>query len=73
MTGAILKLSYNKAGASPVTGGVCGSYFLIRPNFALTAYHILNKTKFKPNEGFLMCQFWFLLTPNVILELDPNS
>jgi hypothetical protein len=73
MTGAILKLSYNKVGETPVTGGVCGSFFLIRPNLAITANHVLNKTEFKPNEGFVRCQFWLLLISNIIFELDSNS
>ena len=50
-TFAILKLSYNVTGGTPVTGGICGSAFLINGNTLITAHHVLNKNT-KPNNGF---------------------
>ena len=69
MTGLILKLSYNLIGETPVEGGICGSFFLIRPNLAITANHVLNKKTFIPNQGFKYCQLWLIIEPNTIIEL----
>lgn len=56
---AVLKLSYNTPGETPVTGGICGTAFLINEKAALTAHHVLNMTT-GPNHGFKHCQFWLL-------------
>lgn len=56
---AILKLSYNTTGETPVTGGICGTAFLINDKTLLTAYHVLNE-KTGPNPGFKYTQFWLL-------------
>jgi hypothetical protein len=70
MVFAILKLSYNKAGESSVTGGICGSAFLIGQRTAITAHHILSSHSFKPNEGYKHCQYWLLSRSGVGYELD---
>ena len=69
MTGLVLKLSYNYIGETPVTGGICGSFFFIRPDLAVTANHVLNSTILKPNIGYSICQFWLIVQPNIIIEL----
>lgn len=56
---AILKLSYNTPGETPVTGGICGTAFLINDKTILTAFHVLNE-KTAPNPGFKYAQFWLL-------------
>lgn len=56
---AVVKLSYNIPGETPVTGGICGSAFLINDSTALTAHHVLNNS-IAPNPGFKFCQFWLI-------------
>lgn len=73
MTGLILKLSYNQVGETPVTGGICGSFFFVKPNMAVTANHVLNRTNFKPNDGFEKCQFWLIIQPDIIIELGAED
>ena len=63
---AIVKLSYNSPGETPVTGGICGSAFLINDTTAITAYHVLNKN-IKPNNGFKHCQFWLIKRTNKLI------
>jgi V8-like Glu-specific endopeptidase len=70
MTIAILKLSYNKAGESPVTGGICGSAFVIGRHTAITAHHTLSNHSFKPNEGYKSCQYWLLSRSGAVYELS---
>ncbi|MCE4217597.1 hypothetical protein GD586_09055 [Pseudarcicella sp. GAP-15] len=70
MTGLILKLSYNSIGDTNIVGGICGTFFFIKENKAITANHVLNKAQFKPNEGFDKCQFWLIIEPNYIYELQ---
>lgn len=72
MTGLILKLSYNEIN-SDVVGGICGSCFFVDRERILTAYHVLNKKEFVPNIGYLYCQFWVLIEPNIIIEIDKNQ
>ncbi len=73
MTGLILKLSYNDIGEPTLTGGICGSFFVVESNLAITANHVLNKKDFKPNNGFLYCQFWLIVQPDFILEIHHDS
>lgn len=69
MTGLVLKLSYNYIGETPV-GGICGSFFFIRENLAATAHHVLNTNDFKPNDGYLNCQYWLIVEPDIAIELN---
>jgi hypothetical protein len=69
MTGLILKLSYNYIGDSNVVGGICGSFFFLQADKAITANHVLNRAQFKPNEGFALCQFWLITQTDFIVEL----
>ena len=71
---AILKLSYNTPGETPVTGGICGTAFLINDKTLLTAHHVLNE-KVKPNPGFKFAQFWFLKrgTSKLSIPLDNTT
>lgn len=73
MTGLVLKLSYNNIGETTVTGGICGSFFFIRPNLAATAHHVLNSNDFKPNNGFSSCQYWLLIQPDIVIELKKEN
>lgn len=70
---AILKLSYNRAGESPVTGGICGTAFLIGRRTAITAHHILSTHNFKPNQGYKDCQYWLLSRDSAVYELDKTQ
>lgn len=72
MTFAILKLSHNRAGESPVTGGICGAAFLIGKRIAITAHHILSSHNFKPNQGYRRCQYWLLSRDGGIYDLDKS-
>lgn len=58
MSCAILKLSWNRAGESTVTGGICGTAFFVDTRTALTAHHVLNPSTFSPNEGYKHCGVW---------------
>lgn len=60
MTVAVLKLSYNKVGETPVTGGICGTAFFVNKLTALTAHHGFNAQDFRPNPGYKYCQYWLL-------------
>lgn len=73
MSFAILKLSYNQPGESPLTGGICGTGFFINDSMAITAYHVLNERTFKPNIGFRYCCFWILSRDGLIDRLDHHS
>ncbi len=73
MTGIVLKLSYNNIGETPLTGGICGSFFFVRPDLTVTANHVLNKINFKPNEGFSKCQFWLIAQPDIVIELTADD
>jgi hypothetical protein len=73
MTGLVLKLSYNNIGETPVTGGICGSFFFVRQDLAVTANYVLNKVNFRPNDGFSKCQFWLIAQPNIVIELTANK
>ncbi|MBW8050391.1 MAG: S1 family peptidase [Cytophagales bacterium] len=57
---AIVKISYNKVGETPVEGGICGTAFLINDSTAITANHVLNNTNYLPNPGFKHVQFWLV-------------
>lgn len=67
---AILKLSYNRPGASTVTGGICGTGFFINSRTALTAQHVLNRNTFTPNIGFSRCQVWAISRNGLIAPLE---
>lgn len=69
MTGLVLKLSFNKIGDTTLEGGICGSFFFVRPNLAVTAQHVLNSNTFNPNPGFKNCQVWLIVEPNIVIEL----
>lgn len=73
MTGLILKLSFNNIGEGTVEGGICGSFFFISSNLAVTAQHVLNTNTFKPNIGFSNCQVWLIVQPDIIIELKLNN
>lgn len=73
MTGLILKLSYNRIGEETIEGGICGSFFFIRPNLAVTAHHVLNTNTFSPNIGFSKCQVWLIVQPDIVIELSLNN
>lgn len=57
---AIVKISYNHVGETPVTGGICGTAFLLNDSTAITANHVLNKTNYVPNIGYKYVQFWLV-------------
>jgi len=69
MTGLILKLSFNNIGENTVEGGICGSFFFIKPDLVVTAQHVLNTNTFIPNSGFNNCQVWLIIEPDIIIEL----
>jgi len=70
---AVVKISYNKPGETPVTGGISGSAFLINDSTVITANHVLNKQNFLPNEGFNFVQFWLLSrNNNLIIPLSKD-
>lgn len=73
MTGIVLKLSYNNIGETPVTGGICGSFFFYQKNVVATANHVLNTKDFKPNDGFTKCQYWLLIQPDIVIELKKSD
>jgi hypothetical protein len=73
MTGLILKLSYNYIGDSNVVGGICGSFFFLQQDKAITANHVLNRAQFKPNEGFALCQFWLISQTDFIVEIKADN
>jgi hypothetical protein len=73
MTGLVLKLSYNYIGDSNVVGGICGSFFFLQADKAITANHLLNRTQFKPNEGYSFCQFWLITQPDYIFEIKAEN
>lgn len=56
---AILKLSYNTPGETPVSGGICGTAFLINNKTILTVNHGWNEFT-EPNKGFKYVQLWLL-------------
>ncbi|PBJ07972.1 trypsin-like serine protease [Flavobacterium sp. ACN6] len=57
---AVVKISYNIPGETPVIGGICGTGFLIKDSTVLIAHHVLNTNNFKPNPGYRFVQFWLL-------------
>jgi len=63
MTFAILKISYNNIGDSTVEGGICGTGFFIKPKNAISACHVLNRSTFTPNRGYMFCDV-ILISPN---------
>jgi hypothetical protein len=64
---AIVKISYNKPGDTPVTGGICGSAFLLNDSTVITANHVLNIRNFAPNKGFNFVQYWLLNRDNNLI------
>ncbi|MDP3445310.1 MAG: trypsin-like serine protease, partial [Ignavibacteria bacterium] len=64
---AVVKISYNKVGETPVTGGICGSAFLIDDSTIITANHVLNPQNFAPNKGFNFVQYWLLSRDNNLI------
>ena len=73
MTGLLFKLSYNIKGDSQVQGGICGSFFLLKQNEAITAHHLLNKENMKPNIGYAYCQYWIIFEPDIVEEININQ
>ncbi len=69
MTGFILKLSFNTVGKANLEGGICGSFFFISSNLAITAQHVLNSNTFKSNVGLRKCKVWLIAQPNIIIEI----
>jgi len=69
MTFAILKLSYNTPGETPVIGGVCGTGFFISDSTALTAFHVLSEQNWGPNPGNAYCQYWAILRSGQIIPI----
>ena len=71
---AIVKISYNNIGETPVTGGICGTGFLINDSTLITANHVLNKNNYLPNPGFKHVQYWLLKRQNKkVIELSIND
>lgn len=70
---AILKVSYNRIGETPVTGGICGTAFFIDEYTALTANHVLNRLNYKPNDGYKRCQYWLISQTNVIIPIEREN
>lgn len=73
MTGLIVKASYKEIGSSDVIGGICGSFFFVKNNIAVTAQHVLNKETFKPNVGYTFCKVWLLCEPNIFIKLNVDQ
>lgn len=71
---AIVKISYNIIGETMVTGGICGTAFLLNDSTAVTANHVLNKVNYMPSPGFKHVQYW-LLRRNIrnIIELNKED
>jgi len=57
---AIVKISYNHIGETPVEGGICGTAFLLNDSTVITANHVLNRGNFIPNSGYKFVQYWLL-------------
>ena len=71
---AIVKISYNYIGETPVEGGICGTAFLLNDSTAITANHVLNKINWKPNPGYKYVQYWLLKRGSKkIIELNNES
>lgn len=64
---AVVKISYNTPGETPVTGGICGSAFLINDSTVITANHVLNSKNYAPNVGFKQVQYWLLCRDNRLI------
>lgn len=70
MAFAILKLSYNQACDSPLTGGICGSGFFIDSRTAIAAHHCLNDDTFRPNAGFRHVLVWIITRSGSLRRID---
>lgn len=64
---AVVKISYNTPGETPVTGGICGSAFLINDSTVITANHVLNSKNYAPNAGFKLVQYWLLNRGKILI------
>lgn len=64
---AVVKISYNVPGETPVVGGICGSAFLIDDSTVITANHVLSKNNYAPNAGFNFVQYWLLSRDNIFI------
>lgn len=64
---AVVKISYNIPGETPITGGICGSAFLIDDSTVVTANHVLNANNYAPNVGFNFVQYWLLSRDNSLI------
>ncbi len=71
---AIVKISYNQIGETPVEGGICGTAFLLNDSTVITANHVLNKANFIPNPGYKYVQYWLLRrNSKKIIELKKEN
>ena len=71
---AIVKISYNNIGETSVTGGICGTGFLINDSTLITSNHVLNKNNYLPNPRFKHVQYWLLKRQDKkIIELSIND
>lgn len=71
---AIVKISYNHLGETPVEGGICGTAFLFNDSTVITANHVLNKINWTPNPGYKYVQYWLLKRGSKkIIELSKEN
>lgn len=73
MAFAILKLSYNNPGDSPLTGGICGTGFFLDTRTAVTAHHVLDDATFEPNAGFQNALVWVISRSGSIRRIEREA
>jgi hypothetical protein len=73
MAFALFKLSYNAAGDSSLTGGICGTGFFVDLSTAVTAHHVLNEATFAPNSGFKHARLWVITRSGQVHHLERSS
>lgn len=73
MAFAILKLSYNEAGDSSLTGGICGTGFFVDSSTAFTAHHVLNEETLAPNLGYRHVLLWLILRSGPICRIEHST
>ena len=68
---AVFTTSYNTHG-DLVRGGVCGTVFFVSPTQAITAFHVLKPTSFKPLAGFERVRVWLVHENYRPIEVHPE-
>ena len=73
MAFSILKLSYNEAGESSLSGGICGTGFFVDASTAVTAHHVLNEATLAPNAGYGNVLLWLISRNGQILRIESSA